>query len=522
MADTITLSGDYGTNIYKLKQTTADVIDASDASWTLANMGSNANPYPFQIVGADSQLRVIGGTINGQVTQTMDWEDAYINSAALRLESAPQVTVEDWRIDKAWDGIRLTGSSNNFTIENVWLSNIRDDGIENDAALGGTVRDSLFDGVFVGLSTDGSADGSDNVVTLDGVLMRSESYLYKGEVTHQSLFKFDKEGGNPSLKVIDSVLAIENPDHEGYARLEEAFSQMTEVKNSYYLNLSDDPLPSDYPDIPKGFTVLQGQEARDYWEASRAEWIEEHTGEASTAPETGAEVTPVPTPETTTPEPDTDTGAAVPGTGTEGGDAVAATSGVTEVRISSDLDDAEEGARGKMDLDSSDIEMTLYKSASQTVGLRFDKLDIPEDAVITKAYLQFQVDEASSGRAALQIRGEASDDAAAFSKTAYDLSSRETTDAKVDWQPENWTKVGAEHQTDDLSDVIQEIIDREGWEADNALALVITGSGKRVAESYKGDADAAPLLHVEWEVPGDDATAHLADGTVPGYADLYV
>jgi hypothetical protein len=51
--------------------------------------------------------------------------------------------------------------------------------------------------------------------------------------------------------------------------------------------------------------------------------------------------------------------------------------------------------------------------------------------------------------------------------------------------------------------VIQEIVNRPGWTAGNSLVLIVTGTGERVAESFDGEADAAPLLHVEyraWEV----------------------
>ena len=35
---------------------------------------------------------------------------------------------------------------------------------------------------------------------------------------------------------------------------------------------------------------------------------------------------------------------------------------------------------------------------------------------------------------------------------------------------------------------IQEIVEREDWSAGNALALIVSGQGRRVAESYDGTA----------------------------------
>jgi hypothetical protein len=56
-----------------------------------------------------------------------------------------------------------------------------------------------------------------------------------------------------------------------------------------------------------------------------------------------------------------------------------------------------------------------------------------------------------------------------------------------------------------MSAVIQEIVDRPGWSSGNALAILITGSGKRVAESFDGDASGAPLLHLRYVVDGNAA-----------------
>ena len=40
--------------------------------------------------------------------------------------------------------------------------------------------------------------------------------------------------------------------------------------------------------------------------------------------------------------------------------------------------------------------------------------------------------------------------------------------------------------------MLQEIVDRPGWSTGNALALIVTGTGSRVAESYDGGAARPP------------------------------
>ena len=173
---------------------------------------------------------------------------------------------------------------------------------------------------------------------------------------------------------------------------------------------------------------------------------------------------------------------------------------VVEVRVSSSSDDAEEKASGSVSLSSSDLEM-IQDSSAQTVGIRFAGIEVPQGATIVDAYLQFQVDEKDTGETTLEIRGEAVDDAATFSSSSFDITSRAVTSASSTWSPPAWSTVGeagAAQQTSDLTAVVQEIVDRGGWSAANAMAFVIDGVGKRVAESFDGKAAAAPLLHIEY------------------------
>jgi hypothetical protein len=172
-----------------------------------------------------------------------------------------------------------------------------------------------------------------------------------------------------------------------------------------------------------------------------------------------------------------------------------------DVRVSSPNDDAEERPNGSMYLTSTDLELSEDRS-TQTVGIRFAALDIPVDASITKAYVQFTVDETSSGDADLTISGEDSANPASFSGLAWDISSRTTTANAISWAPEPWVVVGESGETQrtpDLTSIVQEMVTHPDWTAGNPVAFVLTGSGKRVAESYNGTPASAPVLHVEYE-----------------------
>lgn len=303
---TITLSGNYGWNPYIAKGlASGTVIDATDAVWFQDNDGSDGsvNDYPFRVYKAPNVV-IEGGTINGKIDQSGDWRTIYDmgNSAGLRTEDTPNVVIRDWHITNTWDAIRVSWNSPNFLIEDVWVTNARDDAIENDRLQSGTIRDSLFDGVFAGLSIDPDSsnpvDGHAETVKMDGVLMRLKPYDYDGEYTHASFIKTDSATHGeitPNLEFTNCVFALEDVEHRSYRSMVDAWSNTVKSSGNVFLNLSDTPLPSDYPKPPSGWTILQGAAARDYWDKAKAAWIAGHEGGAdvgTTSPSTPVVVVP--------------------------------------------------------------------------------------------------------------------------------------------------------------------------------------------------------------------------------------
>jgi chitodextrinase len=191
-----------------------------------------------------------------------------------------------------------------------------------------------------------------------------------------------------------------------------------------------------------------------------------------------------------------------------------------EVAVGAGSDDAEEYvSSGAGLLTSSDLELGAEGSSAQRVGLRFRGVQIPRGARIAAAHVQFAVDESSGSGAALEIRGQAADAAAAFSGAGRDLASRPTTASAVAWTAPAWPTVGeagAAQRTPDLRRLVQEIVDRPGWSSGNPLVLLVTGTGSRVAESFEGSRAAAPLLEIDFTHEGvapdrspPSAPAHL-------------
>ena len=212
-----------------------------------------------------------------------------------------------------------------------------------------------------------------------------------------------------------------------------------------------------------------------------------------------------------------ETGATAPNSATI---AALAANPVFETRVASSADDAEERSSGSTSLTSSDLELTVDDGVGQTVGIRFTGIDIPKGAIITNAYIQFTVDEVSAGTISLLIRGQDVDDAAAFTATSFNVTSRPTTDASVAWTPPDWAtrgEAGAGQRTPDLSAIIQEIVSRNGWAALNDMVFLIIGSGTRTARAFDGSPTAAPLLHVEYTVPtsGDPVVFNTPADTDP-------
>ena len=159
-------------------------------------------------------------------------------------------------------------------------------------------------------------------------------------------------------------------------------------------------------------------------------------------------------------------------------------------------------------MNSADLEMTADGSVIQTVGMRWPGLPIPKGVTITAASIQFAARESQSVTTNLTFQAQASDNAASFGSSAFNVTTRPRTTAATLWSPVPWVagEAGANQRTPDLRSVIQEIVSRPGWASGNAIAIIVSGSGHRTAWTYDGNAPAAPLLHVEYTT-GSGASA---------------
>ena len=179
-------------------------------------------------------------------------------------------------------------------------------------------------------------------------------------------------------------------------------------------------------------------------------------------------------------------------------------------QISSGSDDVEESLdnAGAMDVTSSDIELGSEDADggnNQLAGLRFTNITLPEGAVVSNAYIQFTVDETKGADAAsaYTISVEANANPETYSGDAGSVSSRTTLEPTVSWEvaANTWTNpgdAGADQQTPNLAALVNAAISQDGWASGNAIAFQIGGTGTKAAESFDGDAAAAPKLMIQY------------------------
>ena len=179
---------------------------------------------------------------------------------------------------------------------------------------------------------------------------------------------------------------------------------------------------------------------------------------------------------------------------------------VLEVPILTGNDDAEErGTDGTVDLGSSDLELTYDRNitGNQIVGLRFDNIFLQPGNTIDSAFIQFTVDETRNEPGTLQIYGEADGASLPFASLPYDISSRTKTSASVSWSPPTWNSVGVAtnvQRTPSIAVLVQEVVDNAAWDGlGRPITILIEGTGKRVAESYEGSAQASAKLIVYYQ-----------------------
>ncbi len=191
---------------------------------------------------------------------------------------------------------------------------------------------------------------------------------------------------------------------------------------------------------------------------------------------------------------------------------------IMDFSVINGVDDAEEKQDGSVTVTSLDLEMFNYDAGGphRAVGLRFTGVNVPQGVDITAAHLQFEAAATDTTATSITIEGQATDNAPSFSTALDDVTLRPTTGSSTNWSPAPWIDghAGPDESTSDISDIIEEVVGRVGWVPGNALALILTGSGERVAATHNASPTSAPTLHVEY-VTASPNTAPVVTITAP-------
>lgn len=160
-------------------------------------------------------------------------------------------------------------------------------------------------------------------------------------------------------------------------------------------------------------------------------------------------------------------------------------------RIEEGKDDAQQNtANGTVSLTGNAL--ALGDNDKSLVALRFNGIEIPKGTPIVDAYIQFSVHKTndSTGNNSMQISVEDADNSAAFASTDQNLSNR-TSLGNIAWNINtSWKSTvherGKNQRTPNLKELVQQIVNKEGWKKGNSISFLLKGDGLRNAISYEG------------------------------------
>jgi hypothetical protein len=172
-------------------------------------------------------------------------------------------------------------------------------------------------------------------------------------------------------------------------------------------------------------------------------------------------------------------------------------------QISADQDDVNEEGKGFAAVGTSLWIGTASDPKASFTGLHFRKVSIPQGAHITAARLEFYSTTSQWLPIQLEIAADAADNSAVFSNASRPSARTLTTarvshDSNASWDANTW------YVFDDMSAVVQEIINRPGWKKDNSLSIILHGTadspwGRKFVASYARDAATAVRLAVSYQ-----------------------
>ena len=243
-------------------------------------------------VGEEGQpprdICVFRGVIHGHTPLEWSWEEAHdVGGTGDRMYTARWAFIDGARVHNVEDGWKPRelpefGNTGSMYMRNTYMTGIRDDAIENDNFMPGSIEDSLFDGVHTFLSEQNQSGeepvtigpGEDPYIRVTRVFVRLYSTNSEGNGNPGRWFKWQPRGSvNHHLIITDSVFATHGPPASGWSPLN--FPDGTTFMGTNYILWLGTPGGYEAA-IPSGVIFLEGQVAVDKWNEVRNAWLTEH------------------------------------------------------------------------------------------------------------------------------------------------------------------------------------------------------------------------------------------------------
>lgn len=142
-----------------------------------------------------------------------------------------------------------------------------------------------------------------------------------------------------------------------------------------------------------------------------------------------------------------------------------------------------------------------------STGLRFTGITIPQGATIDSAYIEVYAHEDEEDEAIVTIKAEATDNASTFDLDNL-ITDRTMGEASVTWNvTEKWT-MWKKYRTADISAVVQEVVNRDGWKSGNAMAIILMGGDSQGASDLDNARDMESFENEEDPEDGGDGKNH--------------
>jgi hypothetical protein len=248
-----------------------------------ATLFANPPKYPLVIRKAAGDTCVTDLKILGTQAHVFTWQEMkkrFDGDGVLFKRYTGTATVENLWLENVMDGISPRAANDNspWIVRSTYARYIRDDFIENDQCLPGTVEDVLVDGTFVFISTrPGSRQpcAASHTTVIRQALVRLECQPYadakmkkdgcNAGTGHGQLWKWSPKAG--PVAVTDSLFVVPGQSVNGPKAMgfpPGIYSNVTLVW------LGNGPYPATIPD---GVRVTTDRAA---WDHSRREWLARH------------------------------------------------------------------------------------------------------------------------------------------------------------------------------------------------------------------------------------------------------